>query len=301
MKYLIYGHRGWIGQQVVDYLEKNRKEIKLVMASARLENYQQLQTEVAQVSNNFKEKIRILSFTGRTHGGNFTTIDYLEQPGNLTINLRDNLYGPLNLAILSKEHSDVLHYTYLGTGCIFKYDKDHPLDDEQNGFTDNDLPNFYGSGYSTVKGFTDQLMHRFEDSVLNLRIRMPITSHSNPRNFISKITNYEKVVNIPNSMTVLPDLIPIMIQMIQIETKGTFNFTNPGTMSHNEILDQYQELHDPNFTYQNFTEEQQNAILAAERSNNYLDTTKLEKYCQSHGLKLLPLGQSIKKILTNFK
>jgi hypothetical protein len=40
------------------------------------------------------------------------------------------------------------------------------------------------------------------DNVLQLRLRMPIDSNlQNPRNFIYKIANYAKVVNVPNSMT----------------------------------------------------------------------------------------------------
>jgi hypothetical protein len=35
-------------------------------------------------------------------------------------------------------------------------------------------------------------MHLYENSVLNLRIRMPITGEENPRNFITKIINYKK-------------------------------------------------------------------------------------------------------------
>ena len=42
-------------------------------------------------------------------------------------------------------------------------------------------------------------------NVLNLRIRMPITGEPNARNFITKITNYEKICSIKNSMTVLPE------------------------------------------------------------------------------------------------
>ena len=62
---------------------------------------------------------------------------------------------------------------------------------------------------SIVKGFTDRLMKLNNTNVLNLRIRMPINDTYNPRNFITKITNYEKVCSISNSMTVLPDLLTI--------------------------------------------------------------------------------------------
>ena len=54
------------------------------------------------------------------------------------------------------------------------------------------------------------------------------------------------------------------------------NLTNPGLISHNEILEMYKEIVDPSFEWKNFSMEEQRAILAADRSNNYLDTSKLE-------------------------
>ena len=213
MRILVYGHKGWIGQQFVDIL-KNLSDIDYVLGTARVENYEAFVDEVNNVS-----PTHIISFIGRTHGkiGDkvFSTIDYLEQKGKLLENVRDNLYAPMNLAILSQEKN--IHYTYLGTGCIFKFDNDdgRPFGKEENGFTEDSLPNFFGSGYSTVKGFTDQLMHRFDKNVLNLRIRMPITDEENPRNFITKIVNYEKICSVPNSMTVLPELLPFVLDMMK--------------------------------------------------------------------------------------
>jgi len=52
--------------------------------------------------------------------------------------------------------------------------------------------------------------------------------------------------------------------------------TNPGLISHNEILEMYKEIIDPEFTWKNFTQAEQAKVLAAERSNNFLDTSKLE-------------------------
>ena len=45
------------------------------------------------------------------------------------------------------------------------------------GFTENDSPNFFGSNYSLIKGFTDRLMK--QTNCLNLRIRMPICNDFN--------------------------------------------------------------------------------------------------------------------------
>ena len=108
-----------------------------------------------------------------------------------------------------------IHYTYLGTGCIFKFDEEHPFGKEENGFREDAEPNFFGSSYSIMKGFTDKLMHLFEKNVLNLRIRMPITGEKNGRNFITKIATYEKVCSVPNSMSVLPELLPYVLEMMK--------------------------------------------------------------------------------------
>ena len=118
-------------------------------------------------------------------------------------------------------------------------------------------------------------MKNFQDCCLNLRIRMPITGDRNSRNFITKITSYEKICSMPNSMTVLPSLLPLACKMMRMRICGTINLTNPGVISHNEILTMYREIVDPNFTWKNFTIEEQDQILEARRSNNMLDTTRL--------------------------
>jgi 3,5-epimerase/4-reductase len=272
MNILIYGSKGWIGNQVCDIL--NKMNIKWVEGKARAENIDELEKEIKQYNPS-----HVFSFIGRTHGkigdNVFTTIDYLEQPGKIKENIQDNLYSPIVLAILSNKYN--FHYTYLGTGCIFEYDNSHPFGKEVNGFDEDSLPNFFGSGYSVVKGYTDRLMHLFPN-VLNVRIRMPITSDKSPRNFITKIITYNKICSVPNSMTVLPELLPLLIDMANNKIVGTINLTNPGLISHNEILQMYKEIVDPKFIWENFTVEEQNKILSAGRSNNYLDTTRLQNF-----------------------
>ena len=60
----------------------------------------------------------------------YTTIDYLEQEGKLRENVNDNLYSPLLLARLCEKHN--IHFTYIGTGCIFEYDENHPFGSNNN-------------------------------------------------------------------------------------------------------------------------------------------------------------------------
>lgn len=66
------------------------------------------------------------------------------------------------------------------------------------GFKEEDFANFRGSFYSNTKAMVEELLREY-DNVCTLRVRMPISIDlANPRNFITKIARYEKVVNIPN-------------------------------------------------------------------------------------------------------
>jgi 3,5-epimerase/4-reductase len=283
-KFLIYGSRGWIGGLFINYL-KNFPKIEVVEGKSRTDSYSIIM-EIKKV-----KPTHVISFTGRTHGISDTgekinTIDYLQDPKKLTENIQDNLFGPLNLADACKKCK--VHFTYLGTGCIF-YSVDNLT------FKENSLPNFFGSNYSIVKGFTDRLLNS-QKGVLNIRIRMPISSVPNERNFITKITSYSKICSISNSMTVLDDFFPIFKDLIIKKKWGTYNCTNPGTIDHNAILKMYQEIVDPNFKWENMSLEEQTGLLKSLRSNNELDTTKIES-----SYKLKSITESIRDILFHYK
>ena len=272
MKVLVLGDKGWIGSMIVNLLQK--QQTTYITTDIRPEQKERFETLLIS-----ERPTHIMSFIGRTHGmigdKKYTTIDYLEQPGKIQENVRDNLFSPMVIALLCNKYN--IHYTYIGTGCIFKFDDHHPFGKGENGFQENDTPNFFGSSYSVVKGYTDELMHLLEENVLNIRIRMPITSKDEPRNFISKILKYECICSIPNSMTVLDDLLPYVLDMALCKNlTGTINLTNPGLISHNEILEMYNEYIDPTFVWKNFNQEEQLKILDADRSNNYLDTHRLQ-------------------------
>ena len=291
-KILVYGSKGWIGNQFIQILKKN--QIFYIEGCSRVDNEIELSKEIKNT-----DPTHVVSFIGRTHGKIddkiYTTIDYLEQEGKLVENIRDNLFSPILLCDICSKNN--IHFTYLGTGCIFKFDEEHPFGKEENGFNEKSKPNFFGSSYSIVKGYTDRLMHLYEDKVLNLRIRMPITGEKNGRNFITKIVNYEKICSVPNSMTVLPELLPYVLDMMKNKITGTINLTNPGLISHNEILQMYKEIVNNNFTWKNFSQEEQRKILAADRSNNYLDTTKLETLYP----KIKNIHNSIRDCLIEYK
>jgi 3,5-epimerase/4-reductase len=112
-------------------------------------------------------------------------------------------------------------------------------------------------------------------NVLCLRLRMPVSDDLHPRNFVTKITKYERVVDVPNSNTILHDLLPAAIILAENNETGIYNFTNPGAISHNEVLSLFQKIVRPSFMWKNFSLEQQSKVIKAGRSNCELDTGKL--------------------------
>jgi nucleoside-diphosphate-sugar epimerase len=262
MKFLIYGGNGWIGKQIIEELQKQNHNV--IIGKSRLEQRESILNEIQ-----YYKPDRIINCAGKTGSPN---VDWCEDHKEETI--RSNVLGLINL--IDCAFINNIHILNWGTGCIFEYDSEHKLN-SGIGFMEDDKPNFDKSFYSKTKGLVEQIIKHYPN-MLNLRLRMPIGDDLNPRNFITKIVNYEKVVNIPNSMSVLHDLIPISIDMSITKKTGIINFTNPGTISHNEILDLYKQYIDSEFKYTNFTLEEQSKILKAGRSNNELDSTKLLKW-----------------------
>jgi dTDP-4-dehydrorhamnose reductase len=259
--YMIVGKTGWIGGKLAELLTEQKKQWRFM--DARLEDRAALAAELDQYKPTY-----VLNAAGVTGRPN---VDWCEDNKQETV--RANVIGMLNLCELTNSRG--IHLTNFATGCIFSYDDAHPIGGAK--FTEDSSPNFFGSFYSLTKGMVERIVRDTYPTVLVLRLRMPISDDLNPRNFVTKISRYAKVVNIPNSVTILHDLLPIGIKAAERKLTGVYNFTNPGAISHNEVLTLYKKYINPEFKWENFTEEEQNKILKAQRSNNELDTTKLEK------------------------
>ena len=62
---------------------------------------------------------------------------------------------------------------------------------------------------------------------------------------------------------------------------GIMNYTNPGAISHNEILELYKSYIDSDFSWKNFSLEEQAKVIIAPRSNNLLDTARVRFSAES--------------------
>ncbi|CAF0945149.1 unnamed protein product [Adineta steineri] len=270
MLWLIYGTAGWIGGQFRELLNVAGQK---VVSGRRVTCLKDVEEDIAQYKPD-----RIICSLGRTHGEGIPNIDYLEKQGKLKDNIRDNLLAPMFIAQASMQYSKLaapIPTLYIGTGCIYEYDN---CNDLSHPFTEQDLPNFFGSSYSTVKGATDLLIDAYPH-VINARIRMPISDDANPRDFITKILNYSKITSLPNSMTVMSDILPILLAFTHDgKFGGRVNACNKGWVDHDWILKTYQEKTGEVLNYELEPVEEQNTRLAARRSNNVLSSDKFEQW-----------------------
>ena len=222
MKVLVFGSLGWIGSQFINVLKDHN--IYYVETNIRADN-ERLVEDIIILHN----PTHIVCCIGRklTDNENYNENNYK--------NIRDNLYSPVILAILSTKYN--IHLTYIGDGNIF------------NIF--NNSNNINKTSEMIVKGFTDRLMRMYESNVLILRIKNPVVDFQDENNFITKLIKRNEIYTVPNSITVLCDMFPIIVDMIKNKTTGTFNLTNPDVITDNEILELYKRIFDNSFTWTN--------------------------------------------------
>jgi hypothetical protein len=101
---------------------------------------------------------------------------------------------------------------------------------------------------------------------------VPLDIYPNPRNILNKLIKYKTVIDIPNSITYIPDFIRGLEHLIKIDAKGIFNLTNKGGLRYPQLLDVYKRFV-PDFKY---------SILPLksfrlDRTNLILSVRKLEK------------------------
>ena len=257
--FLVYGRTGWIGGKLGKLLTEQGH--RWMYGAGRLEDRASILDDVKR-----SKCTHILCAAGVTGRPN---VDWCEDHKTETI--RANVIGVLNLCDVALEND--VHVTNFATGCIYKYDDEHVIGGKP--FTETDDPNFGGSFYSETKSYMEMMLRHYPN-VMQLRVRMPIDGDlQNPRNFITKIANYAKVVNIPNSMTVLEEFVPMAVEGALRKLTGAYNWTNPGAISHNEVLELYRDYLHPEFTWENFTEEEQAEVIKAPRSNNTMCGKKI--------------------------
>lgn len=258
---LFYGGNGWIGKKIISILQEQGHTVHV--GAVRIEEREKVENEITSINPDY-----IINSAGKIGRPN---VEWCESNKEQTI--RSNVLGLTNLVDLAYLHN--IHITNIATGCIYVYDEKHPLG-SGIGFAEDEKPNFTGSFYSKTKVLAEELILSYPN-VLNLRVRLPVAQDFSQNSFIGKIINYKKLVNIPNSMSVLEDLLPLIPEMLERKLTGNYNFVNPGTISHHEVIELYKQYIDPDHKYEGFTLDEHNNMTKVPRSHCELSAEKLLK------------------------
>ncbi len=181
--------------------------------------------------------------------------------------LLSNTFLPIILAEAALRNN--LRLIHISSGCIYHYDyaQDKPISEDKP-------PDFFELFYSRTKIYSDAALGVLSDRypILILRIRVPLDNRPHHRNILTKLINYKKVIDIPNSITYIPDFLQALRHLININARGIYNLANKSGLRYPKLLDVYKK-YVPDFDYEIIDYKKINLV----RTNLILSTQKLEK------------------------
>lgn len=277
-KIVLFGWYGMLGTEIADFFAREGYEIiRPRHSDIDIADYSVVFSYLTQEKPDI-----VINAAGKTGSPNIDRCETHKEETMIT-----NVNGAVNVACAAKLLG--IYNVYIGSGCIYQWDNDGKW------FSETDIPNYVGSFYSWTKVKAQELLEPFD--VLQLRIRMPILSKPNPRNFIDKIAKYSHVINEGNSVTVVDDMLDAMKILIEQKATGIMNMVNPGVLYHHDMLALYKEVVEPNHSFTPISmEELTQKFTCAGRSNCVLSGEKLEGY-----IKLEPIKDRIVHIMQKYK
>lgn len=184
-----------------------------------------------------------------------------------------------------------VYLLHMGTGCIFYGQSPHNKPWKEDDYA-NPVAVYTRSKYAT------DLVLATMPNIGIARIRMPIDNISHPANLIDKLAQYTKIVDVENSSTVVSDMVKVFRQLLEKKGEGIFHVTNPGSITHKEIMELYRKYIDPNKKYEWISEDElvKCGLAKRKRSNNIMQSENLEKL----GIKMRPIYEAVEDCMKRY-
>lgn len=246
---LILG-KGFIGQ-------KMQKAFDCLICDNKLNSFEDFDRELEKY--NPETVINCIGCTGKNN------VDGCEEDKDNTLFL--NSFIPIILAEACLRRN--INLVHISSGCIYHYDyaKDTPLTEEA-------FPDFFHLFYSRSKIYSEAALKSLarEYNILIVRIRIPLDDVPCSKNILTKIISFKRVIDVPNSITYIPDFINALKHLIKIKACGIYNIVNKGGLRYSELLEIYKK-YKPDFKYKII----EHSKLSLVRTNLLLSVDKLEK------------------------
>lgn len=188
---------------------------------------------------------------------------------------------------------------HVSSGCIFT--GAHP---DGKGFLEQDVPNFSFrtnncSFYSGCKALGEELLTGAENCYV-WRLRIPFNEMDSPRNYVSKMMRYDRLLEARNSLSQLDEFVAACFSCWQKRVPfGKYNLTNPGSVSTRDVVDliSRHQLSTKTFSFFDSEEQFMNVAAKTPRSNCVLATSK----AQAAGILMSPVHDALEKAMKSWR
>lgn len=208
-----------------------------------------------------------------------------------------------------------IKWGHVSSGCIFSGNGTNG-----NGFKEADVPNFsfrhapcswysgtkalgeeiLGYSESIVESGTTEWTHNSDPTAYIWRLRIPFDHVDSPRNYISKLLRYTRLLEARNSLSHLGEFAKACLSCWTIGAPlGIYNVTNPGSITTREVVDIIKShgLSDKEFSFFESDIDFYSKAAATPRSNCVLDSSKLTTV----GVHMRPVREAIESAIERWE
>ena len=194
---------------------------------------------------------------------------------------------------------------HVSSGCIFTGSRP-----DGSGFREEDAPNFTFrqnncSFYSGTKALGEEILQDADQCYI-WRLRIPFDHVDNPRNYLSKVISYARLLEARNSLSQRDDFVRATWECWSRRLPfGTYNVTNPGSITTHEVVELIKKsslgkrLQAKGKEFSFFTDEAEFMKIAAKtpRSNCVMDSSKIT----GMGIKLEEVHDAVEQSLARWE
>lgn len=188
---------------------------------------------------------------------------------------------------------------HVSSGCIFTGARP-----DGTGFTEADTPNFTFrtnncSFYSGTKALGEEVLAG-KPGVFIWRLRIPFSEVDGPRNYLSKLMRYQRLLDAANSISQLDEFVAATFACWEKRIPfGTYNVTNPGYVTTRDVVALIRKTGVANKDFEFFSDESEFMRTAAKtpRSNCIMDSSKLA----AAGIRLTEVHEAVERDLRRWR
>lgn len=285
---LLLGSSGYIGKEFNKQLFQNNLPVRTCSVPTKELTYTHL--DLLHNALNLTAIVNCAGYTGKPNVDACETDKHNAIYGNIVV--------PEMLSLFCRNKGIV--FGHVSSGCIYTGRRT-----DGNPFTESDRPNFSFehnncSFYSGTKAIAEDIIRHNWGNHYIWRLRIPFEENNNPRNYLSKMLNYKKLLDAENSISNKYDFVNACVQsLVKKIPYGTYNVTNTGFVTTKQVIEKMQKTIAKDKVFEFFDNEEDFYKIAAKtpRSNCVMSNQKL----LSTGIKMRTVDEALDYCLENWK